>query len=139
MAQLNDIAIVSEQTKMQVAPVGIRCLAEHMIAMGYLADATIRDHEGSIEISAVAGDFGHAVFYEGSRQESTTPFTAFSIRYGSSPFSLGYGPKGDLYFYLEFAGTTHKNVTEEFLDRVHTITYLYPLLVVAKHNPKRKR
>jgi hypothetical protein len=139
MAKLNDIALVSEQLQMRIAPGGVKSLIEHLIAKGYLADATVNEGEGYCEIQATAGDFGHAVFYEGPKKEAGVPFTRFTLKHGSAPFNLGYGPKGKCHFFLEFAGTSERDLTDEFLDRVHTITYLYPILVVTKHDAKRKR
>lgn len=139
MAKFNDIALVSEQAHMRIAPRGVKSLIEHLIAMGYLAEVTVNEGEGYCEIQATAGDFGHTVFYEGPRKDAVVPFTRFTLKHGTVPFSLGYGPKEKCHFFLEFAGTTDSDLTDEFLDRVHTITYLYPVLVVTQHDAKRKR
>jgi len=139
MSKLNDIALVSEQRKMHVATNGVRALLEHMLAKGYIKDATFSDADGYREIVAQPGIIGHAVFYEGSQKSDAPAFSHFTLRHGPEGFGLGYGPKGDRHFFMEFAGTPESDVTEEFLDRIHTITYLYPVVLVTKHNATRKR
>ena len=137
MAKLNDLALVSTQRGMFVAPRGVQALVEHMVAMGFVADLAATEHDGYIEFKGVSGDFGHSLFYEGSRKG--TPFQSFCLSFGSAPLTLGYGPKAKVHFFVEFVGTEETDVSEEFYDRVHTILYLFPQLVVAKHDPKRKR
>lgn len=88
-------------------------------------------------ISLAAGVFAHQIFYEGAAPVGDGAVKTAHIGTRSKPAGLPFGPADrQAAFWLALVGCRFDTPSRGFLERIHSILYLRPVVHVTPHQPR---
>jgi len=134
-----DLAIVSKRRSMRISPQGVRSLIHYLSGNGLVGPAFEERMEGWSEVFAKPGDFAHALFHTGESTGIEPAYYELAVRFGDTPLTLGYGVEEPVRWFLEIRGAAFAHVTDDFLERVHSVFYAHPEVVVRRFTALRGR